>query len=117
MWMSTGEWLVYLSMPKSVYMLRSEYVHVHVCLQDVIVMFKSDFFLHPVASPVDRIVKRDFRTGEILIKSDIVLQPVAGPIGRLLMGATGRMLVFLISLACRWPGRRVGRLAANLDTL
>ena len=52
------------------------------------------------------------------MKSDIGLQPVAGSIDRILMGATGRMLVFLISLAGRWSGRRVGRPArANLDTL
>ena len=79
---------------------------------------KSDFSLHPVASPVDRIVKRDFKTGKILMKSDIVPQPVASPIDRILMRATDRMLVFLISLAGRWSGKRVGRPEkANLDTI
>ena len=63
-------------------MFRSEYVYVYGCLRDVTVMLKSDFSLHPVARPVDRIVKSDFKTGEILMKSDIGLQPVAGPVGR-----------------------------------
>ena len=52
------------------------------------------------------------------MKSDIGLHPVAGPVDQILMGATGRMLVFLISLASRWSDRRVGRLTrVNLDTL
>ena len=103
---------------KFVHVFRSEYVYVYGCLRDVTAMFKSDFLLHPVASPINRIVKSDFKTGEILMKSDIGLRPVAAPVDRILMGATGRMLVFLISLAGRWPDRRVGRPAkANLDTL
>ena len=81
---------------KFVYVFRSEYVDVYGFLRDVTVMFKSDFSLHPVASPVDRIVKSDFKTRKILMKSDIGLQLVAGPVDWILMGATGRMLVFLI---------------------
>ena len=64
---------------KFIYVFISEYVYVYGCLHDVTVMFKSDF-----------------KIGEILMKSDIGLQLVAGLVDRILMGATGRMLVFLI---------------------
>ena len=78
------------------------------------ILMKMSFLLHPVAIPIDWILKRDLKTGEILIKSDIVPQPVASPVNRILMRATGRMLVFLVSLA----GRRVGRPEeANLDNI
>ena len=49
-------------------------------------------------------------------ENEFLLHPVAIPVDRILIRATGRMLVFLVSLSGRWSGRRVGRQEeANLD--
>ena len=53
-----------------------------------------------------------------MFKSDFPLHPVAISVDRILMRATGRMLVFLISVVGRWSVRMVGRLAkVKLDNL